>query len=133
VANECNAIALSYGIFKSAKKLFSETEPMHVMFVDIGYTGYAVTVVDFLQENMRVLSSVCSREVSGRAFDDLIIEFMAEVFQKKTGIDVRNNKKAVLKLQAAAEKAKKTLSPAGVNEASVRFAKCVIIYILSVN
>lgn len=31
VTNESNAIALSYGIFKSAKKLFSETEPTHVM------------------------------------------------------------------------------------------------------
>jgi heat shock 70kDa protein 4 len=31
VTNESNAIALSFGIFKSAKKLFSETEPTHVM------------------------------------------------------------------------------------------------------
>jgi Hsp70 protein len=38
VANESTLIALSYGIFKSAKKLFSETDPAHVMFIDIGYT-----------------------------------------------------------------------------------------------
>lgn len=31
VTNDSNAIALSYGIFKSAKKLFSETEPTHIM------------------------------------------------------------------------------------------------------
>jgi heat shock protein 4 len=49
VTNESCAIALSYGIFKSAKKLFSETEPQHVMFVDIGYTSYCVTIVDFIQ------------------------------------------------------------------------------------
>jgi heat shock 70kDa protein 4 len=119
VTNESNAIALSYGIFKSAKKLFSETEPTHIMFVDLGYSGYCVTVVDFIQEKMNVRSTVCDREVSGRDFDDVIIEFLAETFQKKTGIDVRRNKKAVLKLQAAAEKAKKTLSPSGVTEASV--------------
>mmetsp|Transcript_43317 Transcript_43317/g.31630 ORF Transcript_43317/g.31630 Transcript_43317/m.31630 type:complete len:830 (-) Transcript_43317:216-2705(-) len=119
VTNESNAIALSYGIFKSAKKLFSETEPTHVMFIDIGYTGYCVTIVDFIQENMRVLSTVCDRHVGGRDFDDVIIEFLAEEFQKKTNINVRNNKKAILKLQAAAEKAKKTLSPAGVTEASI--------------
>ncbi|RYG67246.1 hypothetical protein EON64_07870 [archaeon] len=119
VANESTNIGLSYGIFKSAKKLFSETDPVHIMFIDIGYTGYSVSVVDFVQENMRVKASYCDRSVSGRAFDDAIIEFLAETFQKKTGINVRGNKKAVLKLQAAAEKAKKTLSPHGVNEASV--------------
>jgi heat shock protein 4 len=119
VANEMNTIALSYGIFKSAKKLFSETEPTHVMFIDLGYTVYSVTIVDFIQENMKVLSTVCDRTVGGRDFDDIIIEFLAETFEKKTKINVRNNKKAVLKLQAAAEKAKKTLSPAGVNEANI--------------
>ena len=49
VADETNLIALSYGIFKSAKKLFSESEPVHIMFIDIGYTGYSVSVVDFMQ------------------------------------------------------------------------------------
>ena len=119
VTNESNAIALSYGIFKSAKKLFSETDPTHVMFVDIGYTGYSVTIVDFIQENMRVLSTVCDRELGGRDFDNIIIEFLAETFESKTKINVRKNIKAILKLQAAAEKAKKTLSPNGVNEANI--------------
>lgn len=119
VANESTCIGLGYGIFKSAKKLFSETEPTRIMFIDIGYTGYCVSIVSYIQEHMTVLSTVCDREVSGRDFDDVIIEFLAESFQKKTGIDVRKNRKAVLKLQAAAEKAKKTLSPTGVMEASV--------------
>jgi heat shock protein 4 len=47
VTNESNAIALSYGIFKSAKKLFSETEPVHIMFVDIGFTGRTVFLLLF--------------------------------------------------------------------------------------
>ena len=119
VTNESNAIALSYGIFKSAKNLFSDKDPQHIMFIDMGYTGYCVTVVDFIQENMKVLSTVCERGLGGRDFDDVIIEFLAESFQKKTGIDVRKNVKALLKLQVGAEKAKKTLSPAGVSEAAV--------------
>lgn len=119
VANESTNVALSYGIFKSAKKLFSETEPTHIMFIDIGYTGMAVTIVDFIQENMKVRSTVCERGVGGRDFDDIIIEYLAETFEKKTGKNVRKNIKAVLKMQAAAEKAKKTLSPAGVNEVNI--------------
>lgn len=119
VTNELNAIALSYGIFKSAKKLFSETEPIHIMFIDIGYTSYSVTVVDFIQENMKVRSTVSVNNLGGRDFDDAIIGFLCETFKKKTGIDVSQNFKSILKLQVAAEKAKKTLSPNGVNEAVI--------------
>ena len=119
VANESTLVALSYGIYKSAKNLFSTTDPVHVMFIDIGYTGYSVSIVDFIQENLKILSTVCDKDFGGRDIDDAIIEFCCETFQKKTGIDVRGNKKAILKLQAAAEKAKKTLSPAGVNEANI--------------
>ena len=117
--NEATAIALSYGIFKSAKKQFSENAPAHYMFIDVGYTCYTVTIVDFIQENMTVLSTVCDRNLGGRDFDAVIIEYMAEQFESKTKINVRNNKKALLKMEVAAEKAKKTLSPAGVNEASI--------------
>lgn len=44
-----------------------------------------MTIVDFIQENMRVLSTVCDRGFGGREFDAIIIEFLAETFQKKTG------------------------------------------------
>ena len=44
-----------------------------------------MTIVDFIQENMRVLATVCDRDIGGRNFDDLIVEFLAETFQKKTG------------------------------------------------
>ena len=119
IANEGTCVALSYGIYKSAKGLFSETEPTHVMFIDVGYTNFTVTVVDFMLGKLQVLSSVVERNLGGRDFDDVIVEFFAEVFQKQTGIDVRKNAKAIKKLEAAAEKAKKTLSPAGVLVANV--------------
>jgi heat shock 70kDa protein 4 len=119
VANEGTLVALSYGIYKSAKKLFSETDPIHCMFVDVGYTGYSVTLADFIQEKLIVRSSVCDRGLGGRDFDDAIIEFLAETFEKQSKIDVRKNAKALRKLQAAAEKAKKTLSPAGVTQANI--------------
>jgi heat shock 70kDa protein 4 len=119
IANEGTCIALSYGIYKSAKGLFSETEPTHTMFIDIGYTNYTVTVVDFFSGKLQVLATVVERNLGGRDFDDVIVEYFAEVFQKQTGIDVRKNVKAIKKLEAAAEKAKKTLSPAGVTLANV--------------
>lgn len=85
IANESTLIGLSYGIFKSAKKLFSETEPAHVMFIDLGFSGYSVTIVDFIQEHMNVLATICDRHVGGRDFDDVIVDYLVEVFKKKTG------------------------------------------------
>lgn len=68
---------------------------------------------------MKVRSCICDRELHGSALDDVIVEFLAESFETKHKINTRGNKKAVLKMLAAAEKAKKTLSPAGVNEVAI--------------
>jgi heat shock 70kDa protein 4 len=119
VTNENNAVALSYGIFKSAKKIFSETELSNIMFIDLGYSTYSVSIVAFKQQNMAILSSVTNTNLGGRNYDDAIIEYAMGEFQKKTKIDLHGNKKAWLKLQVACEKAKKTLSPAGVSEAPI--------------
>eukprot|EP00607_Mallomonas_marina_P007568 CAMPEP_0182417394 /NCGR_PEP_ID=MMETSP1167-20130531/1855_1 /TAXON_ID=2988 /ORGANISM="Mallomonas Sp, Strain CCMP3275" /LENGTH=830 /DNA_ID=CAMNT_0024590927 /DNA_START=105 /DNA_END=2597 /DNA_ORIENTATION=+ len=119
ITNESTAIATSYGIYKSAKKLFSETDPTFVMFIDIGYSCYSVTIVSFIQEKLEVCATVCHRDLGGRDFDNIIMEMMAVEFEKRTKINVRGNMKAMLKMQVAAEKAKKTLSPHGVSEANV--------------
>lgn len=118
VVNEPTAVALGYGIYKSAKGLFHATEPTNVMFIDIGYTCYTVSIVTYVHESMKVLATTYDR-IGGRDIDSLIVEMLAEKFEKSTKINVRSNKKACLKLLAAAEKAKKTLSPHGVKEASV--------------
>ena len=112
VVNEGTAIALSYGIYKSAKGLFHESEPVRVMFVDIGYSCYTVTIASFVQEKLQILASTCDK-FGGRDFDNVIVEYLMEVFKSKTGIDVHSKPKAIKKLEIAAEKAKKTLSPAG--------------------
>jgi len=38
-----------------------------------------VSIVDFIQENMRVLATVNDHNLGGRDFDDVIIEFLCEV------------------------------------------------------
>lgn len=119
IVNESTAIALSYGIFKSAKGQFSETEKTYVMFLDMGYTMLTVCVVEFLQGHMKVLSTVCEPNLGGRDYDNEVVAYLCEAFQTKTKIDVKENKKAIFKLQVAAEKAKKFISPAGVTEAPV--------------
>jgi molecular chaperone DnaK (HSP70) len=113
------AIGLSYGIFKSAKKLFHDTEPTYVMFVDLGESTCSMGIMGFTSEQMVVKSVVNEHHLAGRDFDNLIISYLQEEFLRKTKIDIRGNFKAYLKLAAAAEKAKKTLSPLGVSEAAI--------------
>jgi heat shock protein 4 len=118
VVNEGTAIALSYGIYKSAKGLFHESEPTRVMFLDLGYSCFTVTIAAFVQEKLQILAST-SDKFGGRDFDNVIVEYLMEHFKSKTGIDVRSNAKAIKKLEIAAEKAKKTLSPAGVTVVNI--------------
>ena len=80
VANESSLVALSYGIFKSAKKLFSETEPVHVMFIDIGYTGMSVTIVDFIQVRLCTFIDVFFEPLAHLLFTF----FLSEYFNRKT-------------------------------------------------
>ncbi len=123
--HESTAVALSYGIYKSVRNLFHESEPQHVLFLDLGHSNFCASVVAFIQGKLIVKSAVYDRSLGGRDFDTEIVNYMAEQFQAKHKQDPRSNAKALLKLQAAAEKAKKTLSPAGVSEASIS-VECVL-------
>ncbi|EWM30307.1 heat shock protein 70 [Nannochloropsis gaditana] len=123
--HESTAVALSYGIYKSVRNLFHESDPQHVLFVDLGHSNFCASVVAFIQGKLIVKSAVYDRSLGGRDFDQQIVDFMAEQFVSKYKQDPREHPKALLKLQAAAEKAKKTLSPAGVSEASIS-VECVL-------
>lgn len=117
--NEHTAIALAYGIYKSARNLFHESEPQHVMFIDMGHASYTVSVVAFVQGKLEVKSATFDRFLGGRDFDLALAEDVAAQFQAKHKIDVLKDPKARIKLLAACEKAKKNLSPAGVNATQI--------------
>lgn len=114
--NEGSAAALGYGIFKSD---LDEKKPQHVMFVDMGYAQYTVSVVAFTQNGLQVVGSASNPNIGGRNFDEAIADVLADEFKKQSGVDIRtiSSKKSWIKLLEAAEKLKKTLTPNGVNEA----------------
>mmetsp|Transcript_6615 Transcript_6615/g.9662 ORF Transcript_6615/g.9662 Transcript_6615/m.9662 type:complete len:852 (+) Transcript_6615:80-2635(+) len=122
--HETTATALAYGIFKDIRKEFSKTDgPTNVMFIDFGATAYQASIVAFESGKLLVKSSHYDSDLGGRDFDALIAEWIADQFEtkykNKLSGPVRENKKVMLKLSAAAEKAKKTLSPAGVKEVRI--------------
>jgi heat shock protein 4 len=120
VFNDGTAAALSYGIFKGAKKEFPEDKPTKVLFLDMGASQFTATAVEFTNTSLKVLASVCDSTFGGRDIDAAISKELAAHFATKVpGADAWKNRKARLKLLLAAEKAKITLSPHGVNDAPV--------------
>jgi len=122
--HETTATALAYGIFKDIKKEFANQEkPTNVMFIDMGATAFQVAVVAFEPGKLTVKSTQCDENLGGRDFDAQIAEWIAtqfeEKYKKKITAPIRQRKNVWLKLLAAAEKAKKTLSPAGVKEVRI--------------
>jgi molecular chaperone DnaK (HSP70) len=43
--HEPTAVALQYGIYKSVRNMFHESEPQHVMFLDLGHSSFCASVV----------------------------------------------------------------------------------------
>jgi len=121
VLNDGTATALSYGIFRGAKKEFPEDKETPVLFLDMGYSQFTATAAVFTNTSLRVLATATDAAFGGRDIDAALAQEFSRQFSagKGKGCDAWGNKKARLKLLAAAEKAKITLSPHGVNEAPI--------------
>lgn len=125
--HESTASALAYGIFKDIKKEFKEGEPTYTMFIDMGSTQYTVSIVSYTPAKLTVLSTHFDANLGGRDFDMKIADWAVQEFtaKHKNAPSPETSPKAMLKLRAACEKAKKTLSPSGVKEARINL-ECII-------
>ena len=112
--NNTTAVALDFGIWKSARKLFSETERQIHMFVDVGHSATTVSVVAFVTGRLEVLATACDRNLGGRDVDWALMNHFADEFKAKYKQDPRENPKSLVKLLTSCEKAKSTLTPDGV-------------------
>eukprot|EP00934_Nitzschia_sp_Nitz4_P008550 Nitzschia sp. Nitz4//scaffold7_size249615//6699//9229//NITZ4_001134-RA/size249615-augustus-gene-0.17-mRNA-1//-1//CDS//3329558313//8540//frame0 len=121
--HENTAVAIAYGIFKDIRKEFVADKPTNVMFIDMGASCYTVTVVAYEPGKLTVKSCHMDADLGGRCFDQAIGNWVADKFvekySKKLSSKPQDKPKVMLKVLAAAEKAKKTLSPKGVKEASI--------------
>lgn len=119
--HEHTATALAFGIFKDIRKEFTKDKATNVMFIDLGASSYSCSIVSFEPGKLFVKCAHFDESLGGRDFDLKIAEWIAakfeEKFKGKLSGKPMERPKTVIKLLAAAEKAKKTLSPAGVKEA----------------
>lgn len=107
--NDTTAIALGYGITKSDLPE-GDQKPRRVAFVDIGYSDYTCSIVEFKKGELAVKSTTYDRHFGGRNFDRALIDHLAAEFKDKYKIDIKSNPKATTRVATAVEKLKKILS-----------------------
>ncbi len=117
--HETTAVALEYGIYRSYRGSFSTDKPAKVLFIDMGHSGFSACVCEYVAGCLTIKSTAYDRSLGGRDITWALAQHIGEEFKNKHGVDVRSKPKAMLKLLDAADKAKKTLSPIGVDHAMI--------------
>ena len=102
IINEPTAAALAYGADKD--------NDQKIMVYDLGGGTFDVSIIEMGDGVTEVLATNGDTHLGGDDFDQRIIDWMADEFQKENGIDLRGDKMAAQRLKEAAEKAKIELS-----------------------
>ena len=107
--NDNTAIALGYGITKTDLPE-GDAKPRRVVFVDVGYSDYVCSIVEYKKGELAVKATTFDRHFGGRNFDKALVDHFAAEFKEKFKIDINTNLKAKTRVAAAVEKLKKILS-----------------------
>jgi molecular chaperone DnaK len=109
IINEPTAAALAYGLDK---------KNAHTIAVyDLGGGTFDISILELGEGVYQVKSTNGDTHLGGDDFDQKIINYIADEFQKENGIDLRKDSQALQRLKESAEKAKIELSTA--QEASI--------------
>ena len=103
IINEPTAAALAYGLDKKNKEEL-------VAVYDLGGGTFDISILQLGDGIFEVKSTNGDTHLGGDDFDQRLINFLADEFQKQEGIDLRKDPMALQRLKEAAEKAKMELS-----------------------
>uniref|UniRef100_A0A3B3BG61 Heat shock protein 4a n=1 Tax=Oryzias melastigma TaxID=30732 RepID=A0A3B3BG61_ORYME len=107
--NDTTAVTLAYGIYKQDLPA-PEEKPRTVVFVDLGHSGYQVSVCAFNKGKLKILATAFDSDLGGKDFDDILVNHFCEEFAKKYKLDVRSKPRALGRLYQECEKLKKLMS-----------------------
>ena len=114
IINEPTAACLSYGLDKAGKEL-------KILVFSFGGGTHDVTLMDFGGGVFQVLSTSGDTQTGGADVDNAVLSYLADEFKTQSGIDLRNDKMAMMRLKDAAEKAKIELSNLFTTDISLPF------------
>jgi molecular chaperone DnaK len=114
IINEPTAASLAYGLDKVGKEL-------KILVFSFGGGTHDVTVMDFGGGVFQVVATSGDTQTGGTDVDNAVLNYLADEFKAQTGIDLRNDSMAMMRLKDAAEKAKIELSNLFTTEISLPF------------
>ncbi|HCJ11940.1 MAG: molecular chaperone DnaK [Verrucomicrobia bacterium GWF2_51_19] len=104
IINEPTAASLAYGLDKKKDE--------KIAVYDLGGGTYDISILEIGDGVFEVKATNGDTQLGGDDFDEAIIHWLAETFQKENGIDLRKDAMAHQRLKEEAEKAKIALSSA---------------------
>ncbi|XP_026331364.1 heat shock 70 kDa protein cognate 4-like [Hyposmocoma kahamanoa] len=107
IINEPTAAVLAYGLDKT-----DDDEERNVLIFDLGGGTFDVSVLTIEEGIYEVRATAGDTHLGGEDFDARMVEYCLTEFEKKHGIDLRDDKKARIRIKKQCERAKRTLSTA---------------------
>ncbi len=113
IINEPTAASLAYGLDKKHDEL--------IAVYDLGGGTFDISILELGEGTFQVLSTNGDTHLGGDDFDQRVIDWLIDEFKKAEGIDLRQDRQALQRLKAEAEKAKIELSSAQQTEVNLPF------------
>src|SRR4051794_19247847 len=114
ILDEPTAAALAYSFQRGhavpSPQATLTDRPQTVLVYDLGGGTFDVTVVKLLPKRFQVLAIEGDVRLGGKDWDDRLVNHVAHAFRSQFGADPREDQQSLAMLQAAAERAKRTLS-----------------------
>jgi molecular chaperone DnaK len=99
LVNEPTAATLAYGLDKEGAELT-------IAILDLGGGTFDVTIMEMGDGVYEVQSTAGDTQLGGTDMDKILVDYIADEFQREQGIDLRKDPMAMQRLREAAEKAK---------------------------
>ncbi|MNM36111.1 Chaperone protein DnaK [compost metagenome] len=119
IINEPTAAALAYGLDKGDNK------DRKIVVYDLGGGTFDVSIIEIAnvdgEKQFEVLATNGDTFLGGEDFDNRVIEYLVDEFNKDQGIDLRKDPLALQRLKDAAERAKIELSSAQQTEVNLPY------------
>lgn len=114
IINEPTAAALAYGLDKAGKE-------QKIAVYDLGGGTFDISILELGDGVFEVLSTNGDTHLGGDDFDQVLIDWLADEFNKEESIDIRKDPMALQRLKEAAEKAKIELSSSSQTEINLPY------------
>jgi molecular chaperone DnaK len=114
IINEPTAAALAYGLDR-------QQGANTIAVYDLGGGTFDVSILQLSQGIFEVRSTAGDTYLGGEDFDQRIMDWLIEDFERETGIDLKQDRMALQRLKEAAERAKCDLSAAEETQINLPF------------